>query len=104
MRRCIVGKKVKSAFEIASERLGITDPSRRQALTSEQKESLAEIDRKYEAKVAERKILADSEMMQLARSGKFEDVEKVKQRLVVTLGELEEEKKREKEKVRSQKG
>ena len=99
-----MGKKVKSAFEIASERLGISDPSQQKALTNKQKERLAEIDRKYEAKVAERKILADSEMMQLARSGKFEDVEKVKQKLVQTLGELEEEKKREKEKVRSQKG
>ncbi len=100
-----MGKKIKSAYESALERMGLSDTaSEGGALTEEQKNKLAEIDRVYEAKVAERKILAESEGARLTGCGKFDDVAKVKDRLTVTLGELEEEKKREKEKVRSQKG
>ena len=99
-----MAKKVKSAYESALERLGLSDTPKRDALTKKQKEKLAEIDRLYAAKAAERKILAENEMAKLARQGKFEDVDTVRDRLVKKLGELEEEKKREKKKVRSQEG
>jgi hypothetical protein len=98
-----MGKKIKSAYESALERLGGSDTAEEgDVLTEKQKEALAEIDRVYEAKVAERKILAESEVARLVSRGKFEEVAKVKQKLVATLGKLEEEKKREKQKVRSQ--
>jgi len=100
-----MGKKIKSAYESALERLGLSDTAAEtSALTDAQKRELAEIDRVYEAKAAERKILAESETARLMRRGKFDEVAKVKDKLAVTLGELEEEKKREKEKVRSRKG
>ena len=98
-----MGKKVKSAYESALERLGLSDTPKSERLTDKQKEKLAEIDRVYAAKVAERKILAENEMTKLAQQGKFEEISTVKDRLVKKLGELEEEKKREKKKVRSQK-
>jgi hypothetical protein len=99
-----MGKRIKSAYESALERMGLSDtPAEGGALTEEQKKRLAEIDRVYGAKVAERKILAESEIARLMRRGKFDEVAKVKDKLAVTLGELEEEKQREKEKIRSQK-
>ena len=98
-----MGKKVKSAYESALERRGLSDTPKRDTLTKKQKEKLAEIDRVYAAKVAERKILAESEIAKLAKQGKFEEINTVKDRLVQALGKLEEEKKREKEKVRSNK-
>jgi len=99
-----MGKKVKSAYESALERLGLSDTPKRDTLTKKQKEKLAEIDRVYAAKAAERKILAENEMAKLAKQGKFEEITTVKDRLVQKLGELEEEKKREKKEVRSKKG
>jgi hypothetical protein len=100
-----MGKKIKSAYESALERLGLNGTAAESgALTEKQKGELAEIDRVYEAKAAERKILAESETARLTKRGQFDEVAKVKERLAVTLGELEEEKKREKEKGRSRKG
>jgi hypothetical protein len=98
-----MGKKVKSAYESALERLGLSDTPKRDTLTEKQKEKLAEIDRVYAAKAAERKILAESEIAKLAGQGKFEEINIVKDKLVQTLGKFEEEKKREKKKVRSKK-
>lgn len=99
-----MGKKIKSAYESALERLGLSDDRKKQELTEEQKKKLGELDRLYEAKVAEQKILAEGEITQLIRGRKFDEIDKVKQKLVKTLGELEERKKREKERVRSKKG
>jgi hypothetical protein len=98
-----MGKKVKSAYELALERLGLSDSDTQGTLSEEQKERLAEIDRVYAAKVAERKILAESEIAKLVQQGKFDEVAKVRDKLVQTLGELEAQKRQEKEKVRSQK-
>lgn len=97
-----MGKKVKSAYESALERLGVSDTAKSDTLTEKQKEKLAEIDRVYEAKVAERKILAESEIAGLVRRGEFDEVDKVKKRLALALGKLAEEKNREKERGRSQ--
>ena len=99
-----MGKKIKSAYESALERAGLSDAPKHDTLTEKQKEKLAEIDRVYAAKVAERKILAENEMTKMAQQGKFEEIGVVKDKLVQTLGKLEEEKKREKEEVRSKKG
>jgi hypothetical protein len=99
-----MGKKIRSAYESALERMGLSDTTAEaSALTDTQKGELAEIDRVYEAKAAERKILAESETARLMKFGKLDEAAKVRNKLAVTLGELEEEKKREKEKVRSRK-
>jgi len=98
-----MGKKVKSAYESALERLGLSDSGKKETLTKQQKEKLAEIDRVYAAKAAERKILTESEIAKLVRQGKFDEIAKVKDKLVQTLGKLEEEKRQEKETVRSEK-
>jgi hypothetical protein len=49
---------MKSAYELAMERMGSTGPS----LTDEQKEALAEIDSKMKAKVAETEITFDQQL------------------------------------------
>ena len=46
---------MKSAYELAMERMGGGDDN---PLTDEQKEQIAEIDTKYKAKIAERKIFS----------------------------------------------
>jgi len=98
-----MAKKVKSAYESALERLGLSDSGKGEMLSHEQKEKLAEIDRVYAAKAAERKILAESEIAKLVQQGKFDEIAKVKDKLVETLGKLEEQKRQEKETVRSEK-
>ena len=47
---------MKSAYELAMERLAKSDPGAGQTLTPEQKARLAEIDRVYKGKTAEREI------------------------------------------------
>src|SRR2546421_8365720 len=46
----------KSAYELAMERLAKSDPDAHRPLTPEQKARLAEIDRVYQGKLAEREI------------------------------------------------
>lgn len=53
---------MKSAVELAMERLG----SGMEKLTAEQKKQLAELNSRYEAKIAQAKIRADEELRRLA--------------------------------------
>lgn len=51
---------MKSAYELAMERLNKTSPTTK--LTAEQKQQLAELDSRYAAKIAEREIALESEL------------------------------------------
>ena len=55
---------MKSAYEIAMERLNKTAPATK--LTAEKKQQLAELDRRYAAKIAEREIALKDEMIKVA--------------------------------------
>ena len=90
---------MKSAYELAMERLAKSDPASA-PLTAEQKARLAEIDRLYKGKLAEREIFLNQQLEQALSAQKFEEVEKIKQQLTNERARIEEEKEAEKERVR----
>ena len=91
---------MKSAYELAMERLRATDPDAGAPLTSDQKARLAEIDRIYQGKTAEREIFLKKQLDDLLAAGNGEEAEKVKKQLAGEKARLAEEKEEEKEKVR----
>jgi hypothetical protein len=91
---------MKSAYELAMERLAKSDPSGSVALTAGQKTRLAEIDRVYKGKLAEREIFLKKQLDEAFAAQKFEDAEKIKQQLSSERARIEEEREAEKEQVR----
>ena len=91
---------MKSAYELAMERLAKSDPSSSAPLTPEQKSRLAEIDRVYQGKLAEREIFLKKQLDEAYASEKFEDAEKIKQQLSSERARIEEDREAEKERVR----
>ena len=91
---------MKSAYELAMERLSKSDPDASRPLTPEKKERLAEIDRVYKGKLAEREIFLKKQLDEAYAARKAEDVEKIKKQLVSERARLEEDREEEKERVR----
>ena len=91
---------MKSAYELAMERLRVADPDAGAPLTSDQKARLAEIDRIYQGKTAEREIFLKKQLDDLLAAGNGEEADKVKKQLAGEKARLAEEKEEEKEKVR----
>ena len=89
---------MKSAYELAMERLNKTAPVAK--LSDRQKKDLAEIDSKYAAKVAERELLLKDEMTKAAAKGDFEALEQLEKQLASDRKSLEAEKESKKEKIR----
>jgi len=85
---------MKSAYELAMERLNQTAPSAK--LSAAQKKQIAELEAKYKARIAERELAVKDEIATAAAAGEFEKVEALQQQLVIErkklLGELEEKK------------
>jgi hypothetical protein len=94
---------MKSAYELAMDRLAKSDPSSTAPLTAEQKGRLAEIDRVYKGKVAEREIFLQKQLEEAFAAQKAEDVEKIKQQIASERARLDEEREAEKESVRREK-
>ncbi|MBI3879773.1 MAG: hypothetical protein HY301_06875 [Verrucomicrobia bacterium] len=69
---------MKSAYEIAMERLG--KQSAPVKLTAKQKEELAELDRVYKAKVAERELATRDEMNAAADKGEISAMDEAESR------------------------
>ena len=91
---------MKSAYELAMERLAKSDPSSAAPLSAEQKARLAEIDRVYKGKLAEREIFLKQQLEDALSAQKLEDAEKIKQQLASERARIEEERDEEKERVR----
>ena len=94
---------MKSAYELAMERLAKSDPSSSAPLTPQQKGRLAEIDRVYQGKLAEREIFLKKQLEDALSDQKLEEAEKIKQQLSNERARLEEEREAEKEAVRRKK-
>ena len=92
---------MKSAYELAMERLSKSDPSPKRAMTAEQRDRLAEIDRLYQGKIAEREIFLKQRLEQALSAQKAEDVENIRKQMASEKARLEEEKESEKDRVRS---
>jgi hypothetical protein len=89
---------MKSAYELAMERLNKTAPTVK--ITDKQKKVLAEIDSKYAAKFAERELLLKEEMSKAAEKGDYEALAQLEKQLVSDRKSIESEKEEKKEKAR----
>jgi hypothetical protein len=94
---------MKSSYELAMERLAKSDPSSATPLTPEQKSRLAEVDRVYKGKLAEREIFLKKQLDDAFAAQNFDEAEKIKQQLANERARFEEEREAEKERVRSSK-
>jgi hypothetical protein len=90
---------MKSAYELAMERLQKSSPS--VTLTAEQKAELAEIDSSFKAKIAERKIFLTGEIRKAVAAGKLDDVESLEKQLTADVIRLQEGCEHKKEKLRA---
>lgn len=88
---------MKSAYELAMERMGGGDSK---PLTDEQKEEIAEIDSKYKAKIAERKIFLEKNLSDAEAQGNAEEIEMIRRQLNDEIADLEAKSESEKDKVR----
>jgi len=91
---------MKSAYELAMERLNAADPGAARTLTPEQKKELAEIDSRYKAKLAEREIFLKQQITAAREAGQAEEFEKLNDQLRRERTRIEEEREEEKDKVR----
>ena len=94
---------MKSAYELAMERLSKSDPDAGKPLSAEQKSRLAEVDTLYKGKIAEREIFLKKQLDEALADGKYEEAEKVKKQIASERARLEEEREEEKERVRREK-
>jgi hypothetical protein len=91
---------LKSSWELALERTGGKSTTK---LTNEQKAKLAEIDRVYTAKIAERELELKPKIAAAQSSGKVEDAQKFDEILRSEIARLRAKLEAEKEKVRQSK-
>ena len=90
---------MKSAYELAMERLQQTSPSL--SLTEEQKKELAEIDSKYRAKIAEKELFLRDQIRKAQTEGKADDIDSLEKQLASDVRRLQEDCEASKEKMRA---
>jgi hypothetical protein len=90
---------MKSAYELAMERLEKSSPSL--ALTKEQKKELAEVDSMYRAKAAEKELFLKNQIRKAQAAGNFEEVESLEKQLASEIRRLQEDCEARKEKLRA---
>jgi len=90
---------MKSAYELAMERLQKTSPS--PSLTEEQKKELAELDSKYQAKIAEKELFLKDQIGKAQTEGKIDDIDSLQKQLVSEVRRLQEECEMKKERLRA---
>jgi hypothetical protein len=93
---------MKSAYELAMERLAKNEPSAA-PLTAEQKGRLAEIDRVYQGKIAEREIFLKQQLNAALGGQNLDEADKIRKQISSEKARLEEEREDEKERVRRNK-
>lgn len=92
---------MKSAYELAMEKLQKESPDIK--LSDEQRAELAELDNKYQAKIAEREVFLEGKMEEALAGDEYEAAEQIKKELIGERKMLQEELEEKKEGVRSQK-
>jgi hypothetical protein len=90
---------MKSAYELAMERLAKTQPTVK--LTDEQKKELAELDSKYAAKIAEREIFLKGQLQKAAEKGDAEEYHQIEEQLVRDRKAFQAELEEKKDKIRN---
>ena len=92
---------MKSSYELAMERLAKADPTANKPLNAEQKARLAEIDRVYQGKQAEREIFLKKQLNDALAKGDADEADKIRQQLANEKARIEEERDAEKDRVRA---
>lgn len=92
---------MKSAYELALERLNKTAPATK--LSARQKQQIAELESKYKARIAERELALNDQIAAAAAAGEFEKVEQLQQQLIHERKTLQTECEEKKETVRNPK-
>jgi hypothetical protein len=94
-------RNMKSAYELAMERLSKSDPGSSKPLTAEKRARLAEIDKVYRGKIAEREIFLRQQLEKALTGQDAEEVSKISKQMASEKVRLEEEREAEKDRVRS---
>lgn len=94
---------MKSAYELAMERLDKADPSNKQTLNDDQKARLAEIDRVYQGKSAEREIFLHQKLEAALSEGNADEADQMRQQMASEKARLNEECEMGKDRVRDEK-
>lgn len=85
---------MKSAYELAMERLNKTAPTEK--ISDAKKKEIAELNERYQSKVAERELFLKDKIAAAVATGAYEEVEQIERQLVserkALNGELEEKK------------
>jgi hypothetical protein len=95
---------MKSSYELAMERLAKSDPASSRPLTPELRARLAEVDRVYLGRIAERDIFLKQQLERALAGTNAEEVDKIRQQIASERARLEEEREAEKERLRSGRG
>ena len=89
---------MKSAYELAMERLEKSQPS--VSLTDEQKAQIAEIDSSYRAKIAEKELFLKDQIRTARAGGNHGEAESLEKQLAIEIRRLQEDCEEKKEKLR----
>jgi len=92
---------MKTAYELAMERLNKNSPATSVPLTTTQKKELANLDSKYAARIAEREIALKGEIDRAAETGEMERADQLRQQLIDERKALQAELQQKKDQVRS---
>lgn len=96
-----LGSGMKSAYELAMERLSKNSPT--VTLSDAQKAELAELESRYAARIAERELLLEGEMRKAREQGDAEALDQLTRQLASDRKSLRAELEAKKEGVRTQK-
>jgi hypothetical protein len=91
---------MKSAYEMALARMGLSGKDAPRAFTDAQRAALSDIDRRYTARIAEREIVMRSSIDEARSAGNAEEAERLSDLLRRERAEIEEERELAKERVR----
>ncbi|MFP4282688.1 MAG: hypothetical protein ACLFR7_07850 [Opitutales bacterium] len=93
---------MKSAYELAMERLAADDPAAAKPVTDEQRAALAAVEQRYQAKIAEKEVFLQNKLAEARRARETEAAAQIETQLRNERARLEDEKERAKDKIRAQ--
>ncbi|MDA0347968.1 MAG: hypothetical protein O3C43_13640 [Verrucomicrobia bacterium] len=91
---------MKSAYELAMDRLKTASPDENTPLTDAQKEELADLDNKYTAKIAEKKIAAKQRISEASIKRDYKAITLAEKELAIDIGRIESDRESAKDRVR----
>ncbi|MBU6300116.1 MAG: hypothetical protein KGS60_01060 [Verrucomicrobia bacterium] len=89
---------MKSAYDLAMERLGASDPQTK--LTDEQRAGIAEVENRFKAKIAEREVFLKGLMDQARATGNYGELQELQVQLARDLATLNSDREAAKQKIR----